>query len=170
MVLLAGCAAPVHYQYNSASYAAWHTFAWKAQAAGVIRNPILDSGILATRVEKAVSAILEGRGYRKVASAGEADFLVTYHTALQRELQSSPSVGFAYGAFWPSVGTVFINQPSARDVQKGSLILDVIDARTKKLVWRGWITRVLEQGNYTQKGVDNAVRRILSKFPPPPRP
>jgi hypothetical protein len=166
-VMIAGCAAPVHVEYNSASYAQWHNFAWQAPKEGAVRNPILNSGILTTRVEKAVSATLGNAGYSKVASPGEADFLVTYHTALELRNQPQPSISFAYGTFGPGYNTLFLTQPGPQQIQEGSLIIDVIDARTKKLVWRGWITSGLQQSNYSQQAVDHAVQRIFAKFPPP---
>ncbi len=165
--LVAGCAAPVHVEYNSASYAQWHNFAWQVPKEGAVKNPILDSGILATRVEKAVSETLAGAGYRKVAKQDEADFLVTYHTAMQLRNQPQPSVSFAYGTFGPGFNTLFLTQPGPQQVKEGSLIIDVLDAKTKKLVWRGWITSGLDQSNYSQQAVDRAVQRIFAKFPPP---
>lgn len=167
LVMVAGCAAPVHVEYNSASYAQWHSFAWKAPDHDKVKNPILDSGILDTRVENAVTSVLGDRGYQEVANAADADFLVTYHTAMQLRDQPQSGISFAYGTFGPGFNTMFLTQPGPQQVQEGSLILDVIDAKTKKLVWRGWITSGLDQANYSQAAVDKAVRRIFAKYPPP---
>jgi len=167
LVLISGCAAPVHTEYNNASYAKWHTFSWETPKAVRVKNPILDSGILTTRVEKAVSAVLENEGYRKVGSASQADFLVTYHTAMMLRREPQSGIGFAYGTFGPGFNTLFLIQPGSQQVQEGALILDVIDAKTHKLVWRGWITKGLEQSNYSQQSVNKAVQRIFAKFPPP---
>ncbi|HYW76383.1 MAG TPA: DUF4136 domain-containing protein [Gammaproteobacteria bacterium] len=165
--LVAGCAAPVHVEYNSASYSQWHNFAWQAPEQEPVKNPILNSGILTTRMEKAVTEALAGAGYTKVAKPAEADFLVTYHTATQLRNEPQPSISFAYGTFGPGFNTLFLSQPGPQQIKEGSLIIDVIDAKTGKLVWRGWITTGLAQGNYSQRAVDRAVQRIFSKFPPP---
>lgn len=167
LVLVAGCAAPVRFEYNSAPYRSWRTFAWKAPKMSTVRNPVLDSGILSSRVERAVRRVLTAAGYREVSEPAQADFLVTYHTTLQTLEQGGPSVGFAYGTFGPGYNTLFITQQGNAVVREGSLILDVIDARNDTLVWRGWITRSLEQSNYSQQAVDHAVQRIFAKFPPP---
>ena len=166
LALVAGCAAPVHYEYNPAPYASWHSFAWKAPAPGTVRNPILDSGILATRVAEAVKSTLAGKGYTEVAAPANADFLATYHTALRESQQPGSSFGFAYGTFGPGYNTVFVDTGPNRRMQEGSLILDVIDAGTHKLVWRGWVTRDLEQNQYSATAVNRAVQRILARFPP----
>ncbi|MGH8224649.1 MAG: DUF4136 domain-containing protein [Gammaproteobacteria bacterium] len=170
LVLLAGCAAPVQYEYNTAPYGQWHSFAWQAPQAAPVRNPVVDSGILTTRVKQAVAATLTAQGYHQVQDPAQADFLVTYHTAVQRHQEAGvPSVGFAYGGWWNApFSTVIVNQP-AREVRESDLIVDVIEAKTNTLVWRGWLASSLSQGNYSQQAVNEAVKRIFSKFPPLPK-
>lgn len=170
LVLLAGCAAPVQYEYNNAPYGQWHTFAWQAPRAMPVRNPVVDSGILTTRVERAVVATLTKQGYHQVKDPAQADFLVTYHTAVQRhQVPGAPAVGFAYGGWWnASFNTIVVSQP-AREVTEADLIVDVSEAKTGTLVWRGWLVSPLSQSNYSQQAVDKAVARIFSKFPPPPK-
>ncbi len=170
LVLFAGCAAPVQYEYNSAPYGQWHNFAWQAPKAAPVRNPVVDSGILTTRVEQAVAATLANQGYHQVENPAQADFLVTYHTAVQSSQESSgPSVGFAYGGWWNApFSTVIVNQP-VREVRESDLIVDVIDAKTNTLVWRGWLTSSLSRSNYSQQAVNEAIQKIFSKFPPTPK-
>lgn len=163
---LGGCAAPVHYEYNSAPYGQWHDFAWRAPRPQPVRNPLVDSGILSVRVERAVAATLMDRGFRQVSGPARADFLVTYHTTLQKQQRSGASVAFSYGYWAPPFRSVIVSQPRSR-VQQADLIVDIIDAKTHELVWRGWTTRSLSQSNYSQQAVDEAVQQILSKFPPP---
>lgn len=167
LALASGCAAPVHVEYNSASYAQWHKFAWEAPQQGAVANPILNSGILTTRVEKAVSETLSNAGYRKVDDQKDANFIVTYHTATAFRQVPQSGIAFAYGTYGLGFNTLFLTQPGPQQLQEGSLILDVIDAKTRKLVWRGWITRGLDQSNYSQQSVNEAVQRIFARFPPP---
>jgi hypothetical protein len=175
LALLVGCAAPVQYEYNSALYGQWHTFAWKAPNPAPVRNPVVDSGILATRVKRAAIATLTDRGYRYVRDPSRADFLVTYHTSVTRRLENAgPSVGvgvgyggFGYPWWWAPFGTVMVNQPY--EVREAELILDVISTRKNQLVWRGWLTSSISRESYSQPAVNKAVARIFSKFPPPPK-
>ena len=54
------------------------------------------------------------------------------------------------------------------DIPAGTLVLDMWDAKTKKLVWRGTITEpasVTGDKEADQK-MDKAVSQVLSKFPP----
>lgn len=174
LALLAGCTTPVQYEYNSAPYGFWHTFAWKAPQNMVVRNPVVDSGILATRVENAVVATLKNQGYTQVADPAEADFVVTYHTSIEHHQRSSAptfsmAYGYGYGGWWNApFSTVIVSQPTY-EVRQADLILDVINTKSDKLVWRGWLTSSLARGNYSQQAVNKAVARIFSKFPPPPK-
>jgi hypothetical protein len=43
-------------------------------------------------------------------------------------------------------------------------MLDVLDAQSKRLVWRGWTTELLNQDNYSDKSVQDAVKNIFDKF------
>ena len=169
LLLLAGCATPVQYEYNSAPYVQWHNFAWVAPPPGPIRNPVVDSGILATRVEQAVTATLTAQGYRQVASPMRADFVVTYHTSLQKKQEPNPSVGLSYGWWGHPFSSVVVSQPGQREVQQADLIIDVVEAKTKRLVWRGWVTNSPSRSNYSQQAVAAAVAKIFSKFPPQPK-
>lgn len=168
LALAAGCAAPVQYEYNSAAYGQWRNFAWQPPPQAPVRNPVVDSGILATRVERAVTTTLTDQGYNRVRDPAQADFIVTYHTALQKKSEPNPSVGFSYGWWGSPFSTVIVSQPSQRQVQQADLIIDIVDAKTKQLVWRGWVTNSPSRSNYSQQAVDAAVKRILAKFPPSP--
>ncbi len=49
------------------------------------------------------------------------------------------------------------------------MVLDVVDARTNELTWRGWATDELDDDptpEAVQKYVKAAVDKILEKFPP----
>ncbi|MGH8160998.1 MAG: DUF4136 domain-containing protein, partial [Gammaproteobacteria bacterium] len=117
LALVVGCTVPVQYEYNNALYGQWHTFSWKAPQATPVRNPIVNSGILTTRVRQAVIATLTNQGYRYVENPAQADFLVTYHTAVSRHLENpGPTFGFAYGyggyPWWGApFGTMVVTQP-----------------------------------------------------------
>jgi hypothetical protein len=172
LALLVGCTVPVQYEYNSAPYGFWHTFAWKAPRNQTVRNPVVDSGILGTRVENAVVATLTNQGYTQVSDPAKADFVVTYHTSIEHYRRNSAptfSMGYGYGGWWNApFSTVIVSQPTYEERQ-ADLILDVINTKNDKLVWRGWLANSLARSNFSQTAVNEAVARIFSKFPPPPK-
>ena len=167
-LLLAACAPRVYTEQDQdAKLAGYHRFAWLPPPATPVRDPILDSQILEARVHKAVSADLSARGYQEVAPDANPDFLVTYHTSAKQTLQSSgPSFSFGFIDAFPR-GFGAVGFPIGPDVQtrdEGTLMLDVLDSQSKRLVWRGWTTELLNQDNYSDQSVRDAVKEIFDKF------
>jgi hypothetical protein len=178
IVALAACATAPQVEYaDNASFAQYHTFYWKpVKHKQTIKNPILDSQILDQRVRAAAVQALTNAGFQQVDNKKQADFIVTYQTATEQHLRSGDGFRFGfgvgypfyYGPFWdPFFGAAYY--PGARDVQsyqQGYLIIDVIDAHSNKLVWRGWTTARVTPGNYSRSAVKDMVKHILKRFPP----
>ena len=169
-LLLAGCAPRIYTeQDDQASFGGYHSYAWVAPTPGKnVRDPILDSQILEGRVHRAVSAEFKQRGFEEVAADANPDFVVTYHTSNKEKIESTgPSFSFGFvDAFPRGFGAVAV--PVGGDVQsreEGTLMLDVIDGKSKRLVWRGWTKGWVSQDSYTDEAVKSAVQQILAKFP-----
>src|SRR5579863_410274 len=168
-LLLTGCAPRVYTEQDEqAHFDGYHSYAWLSPPAGPVRDPILDSQILESRVRHSVQGELTARGFQEVQVDAGPDFLVTYHTASKQKIESSgASLSFGFiDAFPRGFGAVAV--PVGGDVEtrdEGTLMVDIIDAKSKRLVWRGWTTGWLNQDNYTQEAVDSAIKQILDKFP-----
>jgi hypothetical protein len=48
-----------------------------------------------------------------------------------------------------------------------TLIIEMLDNKTKELVWVGW-TKKDTSSPVTPQDLQDAIRKILAKFPPPP--
>lgn len=167
---LAACAPRVMVEHDaSAGFSNYHRFAWVSPPATPVKDPILDSQILEERVKRAVVAELIAHGYVETTAGESPDFIVTYHTASKQQLESTGS-SFSFGfvdAFPHGFGSVVV--PVGGNVEtreQGTLMLDIIDGHSKRLVWRGWTTGWVSQSNYSESAVSQAVREILARFPP----
>ena len=166
-VLLSACSPRIYVDQDSdAKLGAYHRFAWLSPPPAPVRDPILDSQILDGRIHRAVSADLKARGYEEVAPDTNPDFLVTYHTSSKQTLQSTgPSFSFGFvDAFPRGFGAVGFG-PDVQTRDEATLMLDVLDAQSKRLAWRGWTTQLLNQDNYSDSSVADAVKDIFDKFP-----
>ena len=165
---LAGCAAPVYTEQDpAAAMGGYHRFAWVPPAPAEVNDPILDSQIFEARVERAVRSDMKTRGFEEVAADGGPDFLVTYHIASKEKVESSGS-NFSFGivnAFPHGFGSVVVGGPNVQSREQGTLMLDIIDGHSKRLVWRGWMKSWVSQDNYSDQAVADAVQQILAKFP-----
>ena len=61
--------------------------------------------------------------------------------------------------------------PPVVNYEAGTLVIDVIDARTNKLIWRGWaqntVKGMLENQDTMARQIDEAVTRMFTRFPRP---
>lgn len=113
------------------------------------------------RIEDAVNAELSKKGY---TLGGQADFLVAAHTGSQQRVRVT-DYGYGYG-YWGG-GRVDVYQ-----YEEGTLIIDVISAKSKKLIWRGTATAAVPMSpspEETTKLINEAVGKMMKDFPPPPR-
>jgi hypothetical protein len=163
-LLNAGCAINVNTEYNSqANFGAYKTYKWRAPTTEKVQDPILDSPFLEKRVAKAVSEVMAGQGL--VANDATADIVITYHvTSKQRFHNPNFSAGIAYNPHRWGGGFLFDDEVESYD--EAVLILDVIDAKTNDLIWRGWQTHALSQNNFDEPAVKKMVEAIFAKFPP----
>ncbi len=51
----------------------------------------------------------------------------------------------------------------------GSLVVDLTDSRTNRLLWRGWaedsVDGMIDDQNYMERRIDAAVSRIMERLP-----
>ena len=55
--------------------------------------------------------------------------------------------------------------------EAGTLVLDIVDARTSRLMWRGWaqgsVKEMLDHQDVMARRIDEAVTRMFKRFPRP---
>lgn len=168
---IAGCAGvPVRTDHDADTrFETFRNFAWLEPAHDQVADPVLDSQLLGTKVRRAAVANLTARGYREVP-ADRADFLVTYHTASRERMRdSNVTIGWGFGRGYYHRGhrSIWVDQTYWNDsFQEGTLMLDVIDASSNRLVWRGWVSTRVHRDSFTDAAVERAVSDILARFPP----
>ncbi|MCA9509377.1 MAG: DUF4136 domain-containing protein [Myxococcales bacterium] len=153
---------------RDADFAHLGRYAWTADQPLAGQDPRVDSDLLDARLRRAIDDALAARGYTRVAASDAADFLVTYHFAVDTQLEVQTHVfGDPYG--YRNVPGPTQGYASVREYQVGSLVIDVVGARDERLVWRGSTPTYL-LGARTPEQRDararEAVDAILAKFPP----
>lgn len=172
---LSGCdSMQIRHDYDpAADFSRLKTYAWMAAREGAVQDPRLDSSLLESRVQGAVDVELGTKGYAPETVGAQADFLVGYFATLDKKVDVSvmndyygygPGPGWRYG-YWGGPSSVYVDE-----YEEGTLILDIVDAKTKKLLWRGSATDRVDLSSSPerkQERIRDAVRRILATFPPP---
>ena len=174
-LLMQGCAtgAQVRVDFDpKTDFQALRSYAWAPMTAEERQQKSRNS-LTHERIQSAVDAHLAARGYKKVAEA-QADFLVTHSVTVESRTQVNEtrmSVGYGrYGAHGGvGVGYGIPVDTTVYQYKVGTLVIDVIDAKQKRLVWRGSGERTLGEDQAPEKRteiINTTVNEVLSRFPP----
>ena len=161
-----GCAAALNVSSHRAATAEWpryRTFEWATPDALPAVDPRLDANLVfRDRMHGAVVSMLLDRGWEEAAGT-PADVQIHYHANVTARLDVG-SIDAAYG----SCPGGACPEPTV-EYQVGTLILDFIDARTQRLIWRGWaetkLHELLRDPDRMTDTVNRAVTRMLAQLP-----
>src|SRR5574341_163526 len=140
---------------KEANFASLKTYEWLAvptTAVGSVKAAVERNTLLDKRVKTAVGEQLAAKGYSQNSS--NPDVLVTYHVGVD-DKGNVTDWGYGYagygryggwGAGWGAPGGVEVYQ-----YKQGTLLIDIIDAKNKQLIWRGAGTGTVEPNAPTEK-------------------
>jgi len=132
-------------------------------------DPGATDSLTTDRVHRAVDRILAARGYVHQPS-GTPDFLVGYYVAVESRLDvRTLNDYYGYRPGWGHSDYGAGSRTYVREYEQGTLILDISDPHTSKLMWRGSAQAEVSRTETPQKReeiVNEAVRLILERFPP----
>ena len=144
----------VSVNYNhSQSFALFHTYAWGSDNA----NQIQDS-ILAQVAQQDIDSAMQAKGFQKVQESATPDLLLTANGGMKQETSYTAmgmrGIGGGMGSITPQQNV------------EGTLIVDLYDAKSKSLVWRGIGQDTLSNnGNKNQQTVGKAVQKMFKQWP-----
>lgn len=146
----------------------FRTFDWgpadalPTEDARLARNPAFKD-----RVQGAVEKGLAARGFQLIARGDTADLLIHYHANISQRINvNHADRAYGYGACARSQADC---PTDLVEYEAGTLVLDVVDARTNKLVWRGWARTSVDgmlRRPVMAKTINETVARILLRLPP----
>ena len=141
------------------------TFEFKHQHR-ISRDPLANNDIWANDVRGAIRRDLETHGMTEATNA-RPDFYVAYYVGL-RERYDINGVEYGLPVFHRGLRRRWWGWPGGYDVwavpyTESTLIVDVIDAHTNQLVWRGYDTDTLNMDK-PDKTLTKAVDNVMSRF------
>jgi hypothetical protein len=152
---------------KDADFIKYKTYAY--QVCHRVENPLVDK-----RIVKELESRIAMEGLT-VAEA-DPDVNVTYHSSTSEEFALDTSTwgyGFGRGWYWGHGGGSFggggpvSTTTTVRKYTRGTLVVDIWDARTKQLVWRGTATdTVSENPEKNEKNLKKAMEKMFRKYPP----
>ena len=160
MLLFAGrsSAAAVKTDYDrNANFAQYKTYSWERVQT---RDPLM-----VDRIKSAVNGSLAAKGLTEVPTGGDLSIVAIEVTHNQQTLDTfynNFGGGRRFGGFGDATTTT-------ETYRVGTLVVDLSDPATKKLVWRGSASDTLS--DKSEKNIDNldkGVVKMFKKFPPAP--
>ena len=149
----------INYDFDkSADFRAFRTYAW-------VRGASVPDKLNHERVLSAINAQLGLKQLSRVERQANPDLLVAYHAAFDTDVQIT---GFASGwggyRFPSASGTA-----RANEIVTGTLIVDLIDARTGTIVWRGIASKDLNPNAkpaQREKNINRTAEKLFKNYPP----
>jgi Domain of unknown function (DUF4136) len=142
----------VNYNHNQ-SFVQYHTYAWGSNNANQVRN-----SILAQVAQQDINSALQAKGLRMVQENQNPDVIVTGSGGMREQTSYSAwgmrGIGGGMGGITPEQSV------------EATLIVDLYDAKTQSLVWRGIAQNTLNNnGNKNQQMVEKAIQKMFKQWP-----
>lgn len=146
-----------------ADFSRYHTYSWIGVKAG---NPLWQP-----RIQEAVDSAMASKGLTKVESGGDLAVSAMGKTQQQDTMETFytgfPGWGWAPGWWGGMAGADGMATTRAVPMKVGDLTVDLFDARSKQLIWRGRAMDSLStKPEKNEHKLDKAVNDMFKDFPP----
>ncbi len=158
LVLLA---AKVMVDYNhNVDFTRYKTYSWIKVEAG---DPLWPD-----RIMSAVDSQLTAKGWTKVPDSGDASLSAFGATHTQPRLETFYN-SLGGGWYWNGFGDG-VAYTTVENIPIGTLVVDIFDTPTKKLIWRGRAEDALsDKPEKNEKKLEKVVEEMFKHFPPKPK-
>ena len=134
---------------------------WAPKDDGSIKNPLL-----AKRLENALIQEFAKKGLQR--NDANPDLWAVGHARLSKEVQiNTYNTGWGYGWGWG--GGMGMTTSTVQEIPVGTLIVDLVDANRKQLVWRGTASDTLNPSSSAEdkeKHLQEAIAKMFEAYPP----
>lgn len=143
---------------HQANFSQYKTYSWQDIKPA---NSLWDA-----RIKSAVDAQLAAKGWTQVESGGDVAIVAIKTTQTERTLQTFYD-GMGGGWRWRGFGGMGESTTTEQDYKEGTLLVDMYDAKTKQLIWRGSAEdTVSNKEEKNEKNLNKGVAKMFKKFPP----
>ena len=143
------------------------TYAWVASQQAELGD------LMKQRVVDAINYHLSMGGRRMVGADENPDVFVTYNTSTKDEVVvTSDHFGYGYGGGWGrgrrgrvGVGGMGSTTSRSHTYTKGTLVVDIWDAKTKDMVFRGTTTDTIsDKPEKNEKKINKGMEKLFKEF------
>lgn len=181
VAVMSSCSTYNYYAVSNKKLTEYRTYAWLPESKSKASN-IYDNDVAADKIVEAASAELDKRGFK--FNNKRPDVLVRYTAVVNKETKTydEPVYYDPPGRYVPHVGVhrgrafyyyayrnpfpVYVGSEQRMvNVKQGSIMIDLIDRKTKKVVWRGWAEGELNNPEKAIAQLPKVIENIFKKLP-----
>lgn len=170
MCFLTGCTTPVTVDYDreaASKFYDYECFVVDSLEVQKGLDDIVFSPIAIRRFTRALGTALIKRGY--VKNCPEPDFRVLFRATKKQITRMNSTypytaMNFRYHAYYPDFG--FFPSPYIDQYDEGTFLIDIVDAHSQDLVWRGSYAERLDRRPHSNEEIRFIINKILDQFPP----
>jgi hypothetical protein len=119
-----------------------------------------------SRIKNAVDNQLAAKGWTSAEQGADVAIMAMETTQTQRTLDTFYD-GFGGGWGWRRFGGFGDSTTTEHDYKVGTLVVDMYDAKSKQLIWRGSLEDMLsDKAANNEKNLDKGVEKMFKAFPP----
>jgi hypothetical protein len=120
-------------------------------------DPMLATSLVGRAIREDIGRAFERRGYR--TAAGEPDFYVAYYAGTG-DVVDTRAATYTYHARGTEIDRQTVQYPA------GTIVVDVVDARSESLVWRGTgVSEIPQSPDDYARAVRHTVDEIVGEYP-----
>jgi Domain of unknown function (DUF4136) len=147
-------------------FSRYKTYRWMDSEAAPSPDPLFPNQLMRVRISGLIEEALAVRGFKRVATGG--DLLIGYGVQVTEHPQfntfydgGGPGWGWGWGGGFSTT--------TVETIYEGTLVVDLVDANQKKLVFQGTSTQTISsRPERNTKRLARAVNEIFEKYPPQP--
>jgi len=167
---VSAAAMDVHVDYDRSGRFSWYkTFAWIDSDETSLEG---HNDLMHSRIKNAIEYYLSQGRLTEVTE--DPDLYVTYHAGSQEAVRiNTAAMGYGFPGSWtwdpywfgPGGAGVGLSTTSVSTYEQGTLVIDIWDAREKKLVWRGTAIDVFsDDPKKADKLINKAIEKMIKKW------
>jgi uncharacterized protein DUF4136 len=147
-------------------FSKYKTFAFTGGVENLLMFEV-NPGLVNERVHRAVSRELTKKGLQEVEPGQNPDLVVRFWGNPSRQVNVTTMGN--WGAYGPHIDSYWehaYNEVSAASAKEGALLIDLLNPRSKDLVWRLYLIHKITTPDKEWKKADDEISKAFESYPP----
>jgi len=158
-----------HYD-ETTNFGAYQTFSWIDESPYISDDSTVRlSPLTQSKIQQAIQAQLEEKGYSFVDDRRVADFVVAFTVGTREKISvTSYPVGYHGSWGWHVHGSYYyVREYSEHRYTEGTLGVDIFDGKSKKPVWHGWAEKTITESDREDPSsvIKEGVAKLFQSYP-----